>query len=52
MIQIDIDIPSSCKECPFRDGKRCILFSQYSDRYEVECYEKRPWWCGLDEVTE
>ena len=53
MIQINIKMPSSCRECPFRDKEHCILFSYgCPDRYDVEDYIKRPWWCELDEVTE
>lgn len=55
MIQIDIKMPSSCRECPFRDrdDDYCTLFSYgCPDRYDIEYYIKRSWWCGLEEVTE
>lgn len=55
MIQIDMDMPTSCRCCPFRDrdGDCCILFSfGVVDRYRVHQFEERPYWCGLGEVTE
>lgn len=50
MIQINMSMPSSCRECLFRErnGGYCILFSYgVPDRYQVEQYTERPLWCEL-----
>ncbi len=51
MIKIDMPMPSSCRDCPFRerDYGYCILFSHgVPDRYQVDRYTERPLWCELE----
>lgn len=51
MIQIDMPMPSSCRDCPFREIDRgcCILFSYgIPDRYQIERFTERPLWCELE----
>lgn len=50
MIRIDIPMPSSCRECLFRerDMGYCILFSYgIPNRYQIDKFTERPPWCEL-----
>lgn len=51
MIQINLPMPSSCRDCPFRerDGGYCILYSYgVPNRYQIEQFTERPLWCELE----
>ena len=51
MIQINIPMPSSCRDCLFRerDYGYCILFSYgVLDRNRIERFTERPPWCELE----
>lgn len=50
MVHIDMPMPASCRECPFREKGSgfCILFSYGAiDRYQIERFMERPSWCEL-----
>lgn len=51
MIRIDMPMPSSCRDYPFRERESsfCILFSYgVPNRYGIERFWERSSWCELE----
>lgn len=55
MIQIDMQMPKSCDECPFRnDVDWCLLIANvpaWQDEIENECHDRRSEHCPLIDAT-
>ena len=48
MIQIDIDVPKNCNECPLNNGIRCNI----TDKDWNWGLTNRPKWCPITEVKQ
>lgn len=49
MIQIDIEMPKNCRDCPLHDvdEEQCPIYAIYKDDYDKSRFDK----CPLHEVT-
>ena len=52
MVQLNIDIPTSCKSCPFKGARLCYIAVWLGTEYREVPEEGRAEWCPLEEVED
>ena len=52
MVKLDIDIPTSCKSCPFKGARLCYISILLGTEYREVPEEGRAEWCMMEEVKD
>jgi len=52
MVKLDIDMPTSCKSCPFKGARLCYIAVWLGTEYREVPEEGRAEWCPMREEKE
>ena len=52
MVQLNIDMPASCEDCPFKGARLCYIAVWLGTEYREVPEEGRAEWCPMIEEKE
>jgi len=52
MVQLNIDMPTSCETCPFKGARLCYIATWLGTEYREVPEEGRAEWCMMEEVED
>ena len=52
MVQLNIDIPTSCETCPFKGTRLCHIAVWLGTEYREVPEDGRAEWCPMEEVED
>lgn len=52
MVKINIPLPTSCEDCPFKGARVCYIATWLGTEYREVPEEGRAEWCMMEEVEE
>ena len=51
MVQLNIDIPTSCDSCPFKGARLCYIATWLGTEYREVPEEGRAEWCPMEDMS-
>ena len=52
MVKLDINIPTSCKSCPFKGARLCYIATWLGTEYREVPEEGRAEWCPMRDMSQ
>ena len=52
MVMLNIDMPASCEDCPFKGARLCYIATWLGTEYREVLEEGRAEWCPMREEKE
>ena len=52
MVKLNIPMPTSCEECPFKGARVCYIATWLGTEYREVPKEGRAEWCMMEEVSQ
>ena len=52
MVMLNIDMPASCEDCPFKGARLCYIATWLGTEYREVPEEGRAEWCPMREVED
>ena len=51
MVMLNIDMPASCEDCPFKGARLCYIATWLGTEYREVPEEGRAEWCPMEDMS-